>query len=207
MFSEAGYSTGSIGKLHFMPFGGGDNGWESLERWKRLGTEFNWNGPYGGFDHVELAIGHTNPVAHYGRWFTRNGGTPVMMVSGFDGSRPIPEELHDSVWVGERSARFISDHVNKPFFLFASFPDPHHPWDPPETLSRKYAQMTVPESISDSGDLKTRPAHYRSHFQGGWHRSGRIHRSCSRPERNILGKFRMPDGFYIMKIGDSGRIR
>lgn len=52
-------------------------------------------------------------------------------VEGFDACpvTTMPEELHDSMFIGERSADYIREHANsdKPFFLVASFPDPHHP--------------------------------------------------------------------------------
>ena len=173
--SDAGFATASIGKLHFMPYGGGDRGWESAERWSLLSRETEWNGPYGGFGHVELSIGHTQALAHYGAWFHARGGTDSMLVRNADESRPIPEELHDSTWVGERSAAFIKQtDRSRPFFLFASFPDPHHPFDPPESLAAKYRARTVPESIGTGADLAGRPAHYREHFRGGWHRRASV---------------------------------
>jgi arylsulfatase len=173
--SDAGYATGSVGKLHFMPYGGGDRGWESAARWQSPSPPVDWTGPYGGFHHVELSIGHTQPIAHYGAWFKARGGTEAMLVRGADETRPIPEELHDSIWVGERSAAFIRDaDRNKRFFLFASFPDPHHPFDPPASLAAKYQERSVPEPIGSDADLAGRPAHYREHFRGGWHRTGSV---------------------------------
>lgn len=174
VLSDAGYATGSIGKLHFMPWRGGDRGWESQDRWKRLGDDFEWTGPYGGFEHVELAIGHTQAIAHYGRWFRERGGTADLMVRGADESRPLPPELHDSTWVGERSAAYIREHAHRPFFLFASFPDPHYAFDPPATLAAKYAAKTPVPPIGGPKDLATRPPHYVEHFRGAWHRSGSI---------------------------------
>ena len=185
LLGEAGYATASIGKLHFMPFGGGDTGWESAARWQRLGDDFDWNGPYGGFGHVELAIGHTQAVAHYGRWFRQRGGTQGMLQRAGNESRPIPEELHDSTWIGERSAAYIREHAHEPFFLFASFPDPHHPFDPPASLAAKYAARPVPDPVGGPEDLETRPPHYAQHFRGGWHRSGPVaeeHPDGPRPE-------------------------
>jgi arylsulfatase len=178
VLADNGYETGSIGKLHFMPYGGGDRGWESAARWDRLGDDFDWHGPYGGFGHVELSIGHTSARAHYGRWFREHGGTDGLLAPGPDEVRPLPEALHDSVWVGERSASFIRAHQDRPFFLFASFPDPHHPFDPPRSLAVKYAEKdragALPGPIGGPEDLVSRPAHYAQHFRGGWHRRGPV---------------------------------
>ncbi len=178
VLTDSGYATGSVGKLHFMPYGDGDHGWESAARWRRLADDFDWSGPYGGFERVELSIGHTQAIAHYGRWFRERGGTDAMLARGRDETRPLPESLHDSVWVGERSAAFIRSHRERPFFLFASFPDPHHPFDPPESLAAKYAERDragdLPAPLGGPDDLKTRPPHYLQHFRGGWHRSGPV---------------------------------
>jgi arylsulfatase A-like enzyme len=174
LMAAAGFRTASIGKLHFGPYGGDAGNRESLALWKRLGDGWDWNGPYGGFEHVELTIGHTAPVAHYGRWFRARGGTPEMRVELPSGARDMPPELHDSIFVGERTAAFVRENRARPFFVFASFPDPHHPFDPPLALAEKYRVRTLPPPIGGAEDLATRPPHYLAHFRGGWHRRGPV---------------------------------
>ena len=45
----------------------------------------------------------------------------------------MPEELYSSHYIGEYAATFIATQTAKdePFFLMVSFPDPHHPFNPP----------------------------------------------------------------------------
>lgn len=179
---DRGYQTASFGKLHFTPCGGDAGNLESTKYWERKGDSFDFNGPYWGFEHVELTIGHTSPVAHYGRWFRQNGGTEDMLKVKKDcedhdsGVRDMPAKLHDSSFVGDRTVNFIKNmrDKTKPFFALASFPDPHHPFNPPREISQKYSYDNIIEPIGGIEDLKTRPAHYMEHFKGGWHRKGHV---------------------------------
>ncbi|MEM7127082.1 MAG: sulfatase-like hydrolase/transferase [Chloroflexota bacterium] len=187
-FTQHGYQTAAFGKLHFTPYQGDSGDYESGKFWETQGNAHPWHGPYWGFEHVELTIGHTKPLAHYGRWFEANGGTPEMFVrrpiSGApqSGVRDMPPELHDSAFVGTRAASFLREQRNRerPFFAVASFPDPHHPFDPPEAVAQSYSPEEVNPPIGTPDDLNERPEHYRQHFQGGWHRSGPI--EASRPQ-------------------------
>ncbi|MFW6303917.1 MAG: sulfatase-like hydrolase/transferase, partial [Candidatus Sumerlaeota bacterium] len=70
--ADQGYDTASIGKIHFTPFGGEAENRESIPWWYEHPEAVDWHGPYWGFKYVELALGHTSPVAHYGEWFYRN---------------------------------------------------------------------------------------------------------------------------------------
>jgi arylsulfatase len=173
---EEGYQTVSFGKIHFEPTYSEEalGSRESRHYWKSRSKNITWNGPYWGFEHVELTIDHTLPLAHYGEWFYQNGGTDEILEEDEKELRNIPEHLHDSTFVGERTVDFIKNNRDKdcPFFAVASFPDPHHPFNPPKELIKEY---TLNDAILPSGsyeDLDSRPGHYLKHFRGGWHRSG-----------------------------------
>ena len=182
---ENGYHTGSIGKLHFECTDCGPDApmisKEDHRYWKQVGDNFDWTGPYWGFEHVEFTNGHaTKPLAHYGKWFHEHGGTDDMAkpqkIEGFDACpvTTMPESLHDSTFVGERSAAYIREHAggDKPFFLLASFPDPHHPFNPPLETALRYQDTPVKMPVNEDDDLSTRPRHYRYHQLGIWHRAG-----------------------------------
>lgn len=181
-FASQGYATATIGKLHFTPHGaGGENNMESGTYWDERKKEFpvKWDGPYWGFEHVELILGHNHaPVAHYGEWFYKNGGTDEMIKAhknenGFKTAiRKMPENLHNSAFVADRSIEFMksSREVGKPFFLVASFPDPHAPFAPPESTAKKYSPENVVMPTGGKEDLASRPKHYMEHFTGNWDR-------------------------------------
>ncbi len=183
-FAHAGYQTASFGKIHFTPFGGEAGNRESQAFWRGENADTNWQGPYWGFEHVELTIGHTAPIAHYGQWFAEHGGTDQMLIRNKLSThndcvtRPIPPELHDSAFVADRVVQFLSGaegsgrDPSRPFLAVASFPDPHHPFDPPESIAADYPLDCALPPVGGAEDLATRPVHYRQHFEGRWHRGG-----------------------------------
>ena len=177
-FRNSGYQTASFGKIHFTPYGGKGEHKECMARWRSGDEDVGWCGPYWGGEHVELTLGHTAPFAHYGAWFYGQGGTDDMLavqaVAGAaqSGVRELPEELHDSAFVADRTVDFLRRRRACPFFLVASFPDPHHPFNPPRTATERYASGEVKMPVGGPEDLDSRPAHYARHFRGGWHRKG-----------------------------------
>ena len=181
-----GYRTCNIGKMHFSPTDCGEKaplvaGMEDHRYWKKKGDNIDWFGPYWGFDHVELTVGHaTRPIAHYGKWFHENGGIDDMAKAKptreFDCCpvTSMPAKLHDSAFIGDRSAAYIREQAgeNVPFFLVASFPDPHHPFNPPREVAEKYKNAPVKQPVNEQDSLETRPTHYKQHQTGVWHRAG-----------------------------------
>jgi arylsulfatase A-like enzyme len=180
-----GYDTCNIGKMHFEPTDCGGSrpvvSREDHRGWAKTGDDIKWYGPYWGFSHVEFTIGHsTRPIAHYGKWFYDHGGTDDMAkakkIEGFDYCpvTTMPAGLHDSSFIGERSAAYIKEHSGseKPFFLVASFPDPHHPFNPPYDTAVKYKDTPIKIPVNETDTLETRPPHYKQHQLGIWHRAG-----------------------------------
>lgn len=194
---DNGYHTGSIGKLHFQCTDCGKNAphisMEDHRLWEEKGDNIDWYGPYWGFEHVEFTSGHaTKPLAHYGKWYHEHGGKDEWAVAkpveGFDACpvTTMPENLHDSMFVGERAAAYISEHANgdQPFFLTASFPDPHHPFNPPLETALRYKDVPVKMPVNEDDDLHTRPRHYHYHQYGVWHRAGLLHPLPDMPEED-----------------------
>ena len=193
-----GYQTASIGKIHFECTDCGKNAprisMEDHRLWEEKGDNIDWFGPYWGYDHVEFTSGHaTKPLAHYGKWYHEHGGQDEWAVAkpveGFDACpvTTMPEKLHDSFFVGERSSDYIKEHVNdeKPFFLVASFPDPHHPFNPPLETALRYKDTPVKMPVNEDDDLKSRPRHYLYHQYGVWHRAGLLHPLPGMPKEDI----------------------
>lgn len=159
ILKENGYYTKAIGKLHFQFFGklypGKEKSAESLTKWffKR---KIDFPIPYYGFEDVEIAIGHGDVVTgHYWDWLRERApeyikiikNQPTLMRELYY-KTPIPEELYSTTYVTEQSVGFLERYAqgvygNKPFFLFCSYPDPHHPVCPPG----KYEKMYKTEDI------------------------------------------------------------
>lgn len=202
--SENGWQTANIGKIHFTPTDGTTPPGESPESestWSDGCAHYDFHGPYWGFDYLELTVGHSREKGHYREWFLQNGGSDAMYEGESESGDPmcvsmhLPERLHPSTFVGERTVNWLKEKrdPDKPFFLVASFPDPHHPFDPPEETAARFPMEGLPSPIGGPEDLETRPAHYRKHFRGEWHRTG------------VTPKHTTPDG--LGEVQSKERIR
>jgi arylsulfatase A-like enzyme len=113
--------------------------------------------PFYGFEHVTLVRAHGDEGGgDYERWLAERAPNAAATLLGpknrlpHDYSCPqayrtaIPEELYVTAFIGERACAYL-DEANQaaPFFLMVSFPDPHHPFNPPG----KYWDMYKPEQF------------------------------------------------------------
>lgn len=176
MFAHAGYRTASFGKLHLTPhLGPAEDGFEeSYELWT-TGKLDDWHGPYYGFDHVEMTLGHGEFPAslggHYSNWLRDKHPRLFadIVAQKTHGPRPIenkgdlyasliPSELHNSMWLADRFCddldRMDSD---TPFFTFIGFPDPHHPFTPPYDALQAVMDIELPEVYDPDGRTESRP--------------------------------------------------
>lgn len=123
-FRNAGYRTALVGKLHFQPmqsYAGGRRDY--------------------GFDHFLIAESPADalPDNAYIAWLARKGiSAQALNPKEHRGRTPYPFPLeaahHYSTWVADQSSDYIrsSARLGIPFFLNASFFDPHHPYTAPE---------------------------------------------------------------------------
>lgn len=180
---EAGIQTANIGKIHFEPhecpadFGS----MESDVLWsEKLDEMDKFHGPYWGYDYVEIQDSASDRSQHMIKWFYKNGGTDEMYKlvkkDGYieGGATKVPNYLHRSTFVGERSVNYIENIRDKerPFFLTVSFSDPHHPFIATEKDMDKWGDREFKKPVGSGGDLESRPQHYRDHLAGTWSRRG-----------------------------------
>lgn len=142
VLKAGGYATALVGKTHFVA--------RADERAHIRGipgasdSDFRgWSGPYVGFDQVRVSTGHTIncvPNMHY-REFLENAGVDYsqwfpQLAEGYDnqvaGSWSIPAEFHDTNWVAGECLQWLDQRTEQPWFLWASFQDPHEPFVCPE---------------------------------------------------------------------------
>lgn len=169
-FGAAGYRTASFGKLHLTPtMAHRDYGYhESIARW-RAGDNDGWNGPYYGFDYVEIAEGHGEGpcrTGHYSQWLKeRDEDIYNRIMAGekahIPGAKPfgpyqsiLPYELHHSNWLAERFTDYLGAADEQPFFVFLGFPDPHLPISPCAELAREFADAEVLEAVDPAGNKR-----------------------------------------------------
>ncbi|WP_434362590.1 sulfatase-like hydrolase/transferase [Parasalinivibrio latis] len=178
---KAGYQTGLIGKAHLEAYlAPPDMSQESIEGFEK--GYGDWVGPYYGFDHVRLALGHVNSgmTGHYGSWlretFTENEIEQFKVLAPLSdekfGGEPylstLPLEYHNSVWTTKSALDFL-DNVEgseDPFFLFVSYQDPHHPHAIPMDCSPTVTPDRVPCPDFVEGELEDKPPHFNLAREG-----------------------------------------
>ena len=167
VLARAGYRTHGIGKFHFQPILAPPELRmpESNAFWE-LSEATDWNGPYYGFQTVEFVIGESAAATvggHYARWLTTTAPDVVRL---YDREQAIalppsdldevwkcavPEELHYNSWIADQECEFLSERRDESFFLFVSFPYPHHPFTPPAPWCDVFntADLPLPKVVPD----------------------------------------------------------
>jgi arylsulfatase A-like enzyme len=184
----AGYRTAMVGKAHFEPAFDFTGRWEENRRWRKGET-----GPWRGFEYsiqsVHVAAFEGTPIAHYGRWLRDHhpehldSFAPLLgAVPGGDTmapetkNNPIPREWYHTDWTADRAIDWLdtlSD--DEDWFCWVSFPDPHHPWDPPASELHRvpWQDLDLPPGHPGSREavervLAGKPEHWLAWFQGRW---------------------------------------
>ena len=190
---NAGYSTALIGKAHFEPL------LDPFLRFteNRLGAEHITTDdpldPHRGFDHMELATHGAAGQLHYSQWVRANhpeviGGyynvldreLQVNAEGGGDTNapqvkvNPIPREWYHTEWVAQRTIAWLQSLPDdRDWFCWMSFPDPHHPWDPPASELHRvnWKDLDLPEGyIEDSTQrekiIDSKLRHWRGWYDG-----------------------------------------
>lgn len=186
LLAKAGYDTALIGKAHFAtahtfaPTGSP----ECRHSMHLYGP--NWTGPYMGFQQVELVVeGHntfppmTPPYGQsYEAWYHADGRGalkdelhasnvgPDVMGAPQTWHSALPPAWHNSAWIADRSIAFLNEKRERPFCLWASLPDPHHPFDCPVPWSLLHRPEDVDLPPHRTLDLDRRPWWHRASLEG-----------------------------------------
>ena len=188
---QGGYRTALIGKAHFEPSSApGGPYFENYAAARGL------TGPHRGFDRMELC-GHTGRAGrslfHYPKWLDETHPnaaagyqeyiSPTKEISALGGGdtgavqvwhNPIPREIYHTDWVADRTIAWLDSlDPDADWFVWMSFPDPHHPWDPPRSeLGRvDWRDLDLPAAYPGDRDraieiLKTKPRHWLDWYLG-----------------------------------------
>lgn len=173
-----GYATALIGKGHFHPLASTPES-PSIECHPRLRDLDFWrgfHGPWYGFQHVELARGHADEHLvgqHYALWMEERGLSnwrdyfqpwpPDPEAPTRRHSWDLPEQYHYTTWTGQRTIARLEQYAaeEKPFFLWASFHDPHPPYLVPEPWASQYRPEDMRPGHLEEGELDLLPPHFR----------------------------------------------
>jgi arylsulfatase A-like enzyme len=184
MLRRNGYETASFGKLHLAPFGlspkKASHDWELYESRSYWEEHDDIPTPYYGFEKVYMVGGHghfafgnykneldlMHPGA-YQKLMPENASAPL---SGARESwkSSIPEELHYNTFIADRTIEFISRRdTYPPFFIWCSFPDPHHPYCPPKPYCDLYDCHSISfDPVKREGELGDLPWYFQKAYRG-----------------------------------------
>jgi arylsulfatase A-like enzyme len=154
------------------------HGQEIWRRWEE-NPEFEIATPYYGFQTVDLCIEHgDDQYGHWRRWVRSQARdadnligpehalpTPnvALTAAGQAWRTRLPEELYPTSWVADRAVSRLREMAaaDKPFFLYCSFPDPHHPFTPPGQYWDRYKPADMPLPASFDMPHEDLPPHVR----------------------------------------------
>jgi arylsulfatase A-like enzyme len=187
----AGYRTALVGKAHFQPY------FDPFMRFEENAVSATGTTPsrgtHRGFEHLELATHGAMGTLHYARWLrehhpealgrfypTIDGDLQVNAMGGGDTGAPqvwvndVPRDWYHTDWVAERTIAWLSSlDADDDWFCWMSFPDPHHPWDPPQSEVGRIDWRDVPlpagypESAAErEAILDGKPRHWRLWYDG-----------------------------------------
>lgn len=183
-FQSEAYDVSLIGKAHFQQLISTEE-YPSLESYPCMQDLNFWKhfqGPFYGFNHIEIARNHVDEPhvgQHYALWMEEQGLSDWRkhfqntfktfdFTEGGEVNPPqeyrwsLPEAYHYNTWIADRThARMEkAQQENTPFFLWASFFDPHPPYLAPEPWDTMYDPdaVTVPEVTP--GEHDRNPPHF-----------------------------------------------
>ncbi len=188
----AGYRTGLFGKAHFEPF------LDPFLRFpeNRMGVDGSTSEdgtPHRGFERMEFAGHGAAGLVHYGSWL--RGNHPEHMASyypvldltlelnpeggGDTGApqvrhNPVPRDLYHTDWVADRALAWLDTlDEAEDWFCWLSFPDPHHPWNPPQSELHRvpWSDLALPvgypqDAAQREAILDSKAVHWRRWYQG-----------------------------------------
>ena len=154
LLQAAGYQTHGIGKMHFSP--------DSRKLWGFETRDFSEEGGLREDD-------------DFSDFVIENGFDHLMDPSGIRSEyyyvpqpSQLPERLHSSHWVADRSLEFLARRDrDRPFFLWSSFIKPHPPFESPVPWSRLYkpVEMPLPHMPAGYEDLLTFWNRYQNRYK------------------------------------------
>ena len=188
---RSGYRTALVGKAHFEPYL--DPFLRFVENAMGRGGSTPPGGVHRGFEHLELAThGAVGPL-HYAQWLAQAHPEAVaMFYAVLDGSmnvnaagggdtgapqvhvNPIERGWYHTDWVADRTIGWLDSlGADEDWFCWMSFPDPHHPWDPPQSEVGRidWREVPLPPGYPESAGereriLKDKPRHWRLWYEG-----------------------------------------
>lgn len=154
---DHGYLTAGIGKMHFHHF---EDDFNFDYRVSHEGKDLN-NSMKDDYQRFLQAHGYDRDYIHNLKGPRKiRGGQTIY-------DWPLDEALHHDAFVGDETVKFIQSESaleEKPWFLWASFPGPHNPWNAPKRCNDLYRnQPELPLGDWVEGELMDKPMEVTRH--------------------------------------------
>ena len=184
----AGYRTALLGKAHFEPGFDPTFAYEENARALRGDT-----GPWRGFERsvqvMHAAAWGDRRLAHYGHWLAEHHPEHLHSYAGLLQAEPggdtgAPETKHNPIprpwyhtdWVADLTIDWLEGlDDGDDWFAWMSFPDPHHPWDPPASEMHRvdWRELDLPAGHPGSDEavrkvLEGKPPHWLAYWDGSF---------------------------------------
>lgn len=188
---QNGYQTASIGKIHISAGAHEISNPKLKDPIQQYESQQYWQKndsmplPYYGLEHVYLVDGHGDYVyGHYKNELDREhpgmsekllpqnaSYTPGDHLRDFKHGcweQSIPVEHHYNTVIADKTINYLDQRdEDKPFFLWCSFPDPHHPYTTPAPYSRMYDPQKILYSPKRrDGELEDLPPYMKEMVEG-----------------------------------------
>lgn len=166
-FKKNGYQTACVGKHHI----GQEKFQKNLDHMEASGIRRNWSERADG----DYTVHNPNPFEQYvrDRGYEYKTGYALPNFRENLGAVPsdLPDDCHIDAYVGMKSIEYLEgvDH-DKPFFLWAGFYGPHHPYVPSGRFANMYDPDAMPPFEKADDDLDKKPIEYRLYFQAEEHK-------------------------------------
>ena len=181
VLKENGYFTFSSGKLHLSPYGADPN--SKLDEYLLTENKSLWDSkkhtlplPYYGLESVFFVGGH----GHYNFGDSRNSISQdesngyIREHAAYDSHTEeeeeevwclkVQEENHYNIHIANKTIQFIEERDDsKPFFGWCSFPDPHHPFSPPEPWYSMYKGEDITINRCPDKEDENLPLHLKEY--------------------------------------------
>lgn len=202
LLNAVGYYSVGVGKMHFRPqLKDFKNNYEDVQIRDRVRGR---DKTYYGF--METHITEDDKQGKYLDYLAENGYF-LKIGKGVDGKNELPEEYNQTYWIGMKSCEVIEKHdFEKPLFMWTSFVDPHHPFDPAEKFIDMYSDMHPNPPIPRKFFCYDRPLELKIQGENGyWPGGGEQHNFSDEKIKEFTKYYYAMISFIdqeIMKIKD-----
>ena len=155
-------------------------GWDELEDFEHfLSGERQETDDFYGFQHAELAIDHgARATGHHLSWAIAEGGRQEDLLVEYEADSPArkrsshwwqiyqppyDERFHSTNFVTQRTIDYLkaAEESDKPWAVWCSYPDPHHPMTPPGAWFDRHRPDDMPLPATRHDPLTDAPEHLR----------------------------------------------